>query len=115
MTPRPLILLLLAALSYAALVPQTAAVVVTTAGTAVQLYTGATPKQCVGVVIQAQPGNGGFIYTGGSGVTSSNGIRLSAGDTISWIAAGNAASYNLGSFWINSSVNSEGVTYTCNQ
>lgn len=75
---------------------------VTTAGTAVQL-----PNiPCRKIVIIGLRGNTGYIYVGGSNVTSSvYGVDLGARDSIT-IEVSNA---NL--LYINSTVNGEGVSY----
>jgi len=49
---------------------------------AVQLTTSATPCK-FGVVVKADDDNSGNVYVGGSGVTTSNGFRLGAGQGIS--------------------------------
>lgn len=76
---------------------------VTTAGTGVALAS----SQAIlsGVTIKAKSTNTGFIYVGNSSVSSSNGFRLSAGDTIFVEVA------NLSTVYIDSSVSGEGVSY----
>lgn len=51
---------------------------VATAGTRVQLVVASTPLRG-GCYIIPYPTNTGVIYVGGSGVTSSNGVRVGAG------------------------------------
>lgn len=75
---------------------------VTTAGTRVQM---ASVALTAGVTIKALPTNTGFIYIGNSAVSSSNGFILSARESV-FIAAD-----NLNRFYIDSSVNGEGVSY----
>jgi hypothetical protein len=74
---------------------------VTTAGTAVQLSTGAIKT----VTIRALETNTGKIYIGTSSVTSSNGFQLGSGETVSLDIA------SLGSIYVNSTVNGEGVSW----
>jgi hypothetical protein len=75
---------------------------VATAGTAAQLPN--TP--CRRVIIIALRANTGYIYVGGSGVTSvSYGVELAARDSIEL----NISNANL--LYINSSVSGEGVSY----
>lgn len=78
---------------------------VTTAGTQVALASSQTIKS---VTIKALSTNTGFIYVGNSGVDSTNGFQLSAGDTVSLDLT------NLSTVYIDSSVNGEGVTYLGN-
>jgi hypothetical protein len=75
---------------------------VTTAGTAVAL---GTTNDIISVVIKAKSSNTGNIYVGGSNVSSSNGLILSAGDAVSLDIN------NLSSVYIDSDVNGEGVSY----
>lgn len=74
---------------------------VTTAGTRVQLAT----NTCVSITIKALASNTGTIYVGNSTVSSTNGYQLAAGDSIS------ADISNTNKFYIDSSVNGEGVTW----
>lgn len=78
---------------------------VTTAGTQVCLVSSSTP--CYEVLIQALRTTGGRIYIGGSTVANddSNGVYLTAGQSIQITAQ------NLTQIYINSTVNGEGVTY----
>ena len=75
---------------------------VTTAGTAVSLASSTT---CKSVTVKALISNTGLIYVGATGVSSSDGFELSAGDSLSLDIS------NLNLIYINSSVNSEGVSY----
>lgn len=75
---------------------------VTLAGTAEALGTTLATKS---IYIRASSTNTGYIYVGGSGVTSANGIILSANDSITLEISDRATVY------INSSVNGEGVGY----
>lgn len=75
---------------------------VTTAGTRVQM---ASVVLTSGATIKALPTNTGLIYVGNVGVTSANGFILSARESV-FIAAD-----NLNRFYIDSSVNGEGVSY----
>lgn len=76
--------------------------IVTTAGTRVALAASTT---CVSVTVKALITNTGLIYVGNSTVSSSNGLQLSAGDTISLDIA------NLSTVNIDAAVSGEGVTY----
>lgn len=76
--------------------------IVTTAGTAVVL---ASSTLCKSVTIKSLLANTGVIYVGVTGVSSSNGFELGAGDTISLDIS------NLNTIYINSSVSGEGVSY----
>ena len=79
---------------------------VTTAGTAVALGS----VQINGpLMVRALTGNTGFMYVGSDGagdVTSANGFELDAGEYIifEWVG-------NLGSLWVDSSVNGEKVCW----
>jgi hypothetical protein len=74
---------------------------VTTAGTRVQLSSNA----CKGISIKAKVTNLGYIYVGGSGVTSSNGLILSAGAAMSLTIS------NTNLIYIDSSISGEGISY----
>ena len=54
---------------------------VTTAGTAVEISANITAIRSI--VLQADAANTGIVYVGDSSVTSSNGIQLKAGDSVS--------------------------------
>ena len=58
---------------------------VTSAGTRERITTADT--QVTSVLIQALSGNGGTIYVGGITVSSTSGVELSAGDSISMRSA----------------------------
>jgi len=75
---------------------------VTTAGTAEAL---AGSTSCKSVTVRAEIDNTGYIYVGNSGVDSTNGYLLEAGDTVSLDIA------NLSTVYIDSSVNGEGAYY----
>jgi hypothetical protein len=75
---------------------------VTTAGTRVQLSNLALLS---GVTIKAKSTNTGVIYLGDSGVTSSNGHRLLASESV-FIEID-----NVNRLYIDSSVNGEGISY----
>lgn len=75
---------------------------VTTAGTSVQL---SSPSAIKSITIRAKSTNTGFIYVGASTVSSANGFQLKASETVSLDIA------NIGTVWIDSSVNGEGVSY----
>lgn len=75
---------------------------VTTAGTRVTLASSTT---CKSVTIKALRSNTGLIYVGDSAVSSSNGLELSAGESVNLDIA------NLQTVNIDSTVNGEGVTY----
>lgn len=74
---------------------------VTTAGTRVQLAT----NSCLAVTIKAKTTNMGLIYVGTSTITSSNGFILSAGESV------DIAISNTDKIYIDSSVNSEGISF----
>lgn len=80
---------------------------VTTAGTAVQLSSTATP--CREVVITAETDNTGIVVVGGSAVVASlstrKGIPLSAGDSIT------LEINNLNKVYLDATVSTDGVTY----
>lgn len=76
---------------------------VTTAGTRVTL---ASTTACKSVVVMAKLTNTGKIYVGGATVSSTSGIELAAGETISLDVS------DLASVQIDSSVNGEGVKFT---
>jgi proline racemase len=79
---------------------------VTTAGTAVQL--GAIQVNGA-IMVKALDTNTGVVVIGNDGagdVTVSNGLRLLAGDPAVFIFVG-----NLGSIWVDSAVNGEGVAW----
>jgi hypothetical protein len=83
-----------------------------TAGTATRLAQVST--KCTAYNVYALPANSGYIYVGGSNVSSSvYAIRLSAGDNYAWSAAGNTYPYDLFTIYFTSSVNGEGVAYGC--
>jgi hypothetical protein len=73
---------------------------VTTAGTRVQLDT----NTCKWMIIKSKATNTGLIYVGSVAVTSSNGYILTAGEAISFDGT------NTNLFYIDSSVNGEGVS-----
>lgn len=59
------------------------AVLVNVGTTAVPLQASAANSLKLGVIIQADPGNSGNIFVGGSDVTTLTGIQLIAGATLS--------------------------------
>ena len=75
---------------------------VTTAGTRVTL---AASQAVRSVTIKALPTNTGIIYVGNSSVASTNGLQLSASESVSMDIS------NLNTVNLDSSVNGEGVTY----
>lgn len=75
---------------------------VTTAGTRVTL---ASSQAIKSVCIKALQTNSGYIYVGDGSVSSTTGIQLLAGDTVSLDIS------NLATVYLDSSVNGEGVTY----
>jgi hypothetical protein len=80
--------------------------VVTTAGTAVQL--GSVTINAP-IMIKALDTNTGIVAIGNDGagdVTVSNGLRLAAGDVHVLAFLG-----NLGSLWLDSAVNGEGISW----
>lgn len=89
---------------------------VTTAGTQVALVSSST--KVGSIVIQANPANAGYIYVGDSTVADTNGIRLSAGEKITfafdYVAYGVDTSIDISTIYIDSSVNGEGVRFMYN-
>lgn len=81
----------------------TGKVTVTTAGTRVELIGSTTAIQSV--TVKALSTNSGTIYVGNSGVSSSNGFQLAAGDTISLDLV------DLSTVYIDASANTQSVTY----
>ena len=86
---------------------------VTTAGAKVQLST--TSVLVKSIMIQANPGNSGDIYVGDSSVSSSvYGAVVTANNSLSLEppSNGTAETYELDlqDFWIDSSVNGEGIS-----
>jgi len=99
---------------YGHLVPTSASKSVTTAGTRVQLSTDSSIRSGY-IVIQALSTNSGKIFLGGTTVSSSNGLTLSASASVTLNAEaikGGARIYRLSDFYIDSSVNGEGVNIT---
>jgi hypothetical protein len=94
----------------------TAAVNVTTAGTRVPLS--ATTLLVYDFEVQAKPANTGTIYLGSVAVTSTIGRRLAAGGTFSLAGliddGGKSKNLqvDLGTIYIDSTVNGEGVIVT---
>jgi hypothetical protein len=78
---------------------------VTTSGTEVALG-----SQQIGapLMVKALPGNTGLVYVGESagGISSSTGMPLSAGEVVIFEFVG-----QLGSLWVDSAVNGEGVAW----
>lgn len=62
-------------------------------------------------VIMASPGNTGKIYVGGSNVSSTTGVYLNAGDSLSGPPQGNTAAYDLNKTYFACSVNTDSVQY----
>lgn len=78
-------------------------VTVTTAGTRVQLS--GTSKPSKAVVIRALETNTGLVYVGDSTVASTNGHRLSPGESVGLEIA------DLTNVYLDSAVNGEGISY----
>jgi hypothetical protein len=79
---------------------------VTTAGTAVKL---GTAQVDAALMVKALDTNTGIVAIGNDGagdVTVSNGLRLAAGEVAVFDFVG-----NLGSLWLDSAVNGEGVSW----
>lgn len=64
------------------------------------------------VQVQAKSANTGLIFTGGTGVSSSAGVRLYADDGFMYPPKANNAMYDLQHIYIDAAVNGEGVTFT---
>lgn len=83
---------------------------VTTAGTRVQITTG-SPTPCRSVTFQANSANTGAIFIGDSSVSSTvYGVRLAAGSSYSIGNDLNDNKLDLSTFWVDSSVNAEGLS-----
>lgn len=78
--------------------------VVTTSGIKVQL----SGSSCVSVTIKALSANTGFIYVGGTNLTTSNGLELAAGESVS------LSIDHTEKLYIDASVNGDGVSYLYN-
>ena len=76
---------------------------VTTPGTEVRLASSSTPVR--GVSVKARAGNTGLVFIGPSGVSSSNGYELSAGESVEFLFT------DLHDIWIDAANGGEGVTY----
>lgn len=77
---------------------------VATAGASVPIV--ATSTTCINILMQAKTNNTGNIYVGGSSVSSSNGICLYPGESLSINID------NLDEIYIDSSVSGDGVVFT---
>jgi hypothetical protein len=93
---------------------------VPTANTAVRLSS--TSLKCSALAVQAAPANTGKICVGLTGaVTCTNsatpaatdGVLLNAGDSYAFMPSGSTFSYDLLNTWVVGTVNTQGVTYTC--
>jgi hypothetical protein len=82
---------------------------VVTSGTAVTLS--ASSLLAESISIEANPGNAGYIWVGGSTVSSAGGVgvRLAAGDVYALHPM--SAPWDLSTIYIDASVNGEGVSY----
>ena len=86
---------------------------VTTAGTREQLITVATSVRTV--IIQSKRANTDNIFVGDSNISSTTGISIAPGDSISFDPPkdkhGTNSLFDLSDFWLDSAVNGEGVTF----
>lgn len=83
---------------------------ITTAGTKEQLTTADRPVPAV--IIQALTANTGIIYVGDSEVSSTNGLELSAGDSITLEnddLGSSGSIVSLRDIWLDASISGEGV------
>jgi len=84
-------------------------VTITAAGTAQPLVASRAPAGWV--LMQAAKGNTGSVYIGGTGITNgtttTNGIELAKGDTISFPAMGITEPYDLATIFVNADTNND--------
>ena len=83
---------------------------VTAAGTAEALTS--TRTIATWVIIQAKSGNTNAVYVGDSTVSSTNGHRLIATNTMPMFPGGGGNYINLANVYIDAAVNGEGVIFT---
>ena len=86
---------------------------VTTAGTREKLAASYTP--CFTVTIQAKVANSNYVYVGGSSVSSTNGVQLAAGDSVTFSPISREYRYDLSGIWVDAAVDGEGVVYIAEQ
>jgi hypothetical protein len=72
----------------------------------------ATPIPATWVVVQAPFTNGGTVYVGTSGVTSTTGIALAAGGSFFMPPRSNTASYTVNNIYFACSTNTDAIVYT---
>jgi len=83
---------------------------VTAAGTAELLAT--EPNEVISVTIKALTSNGGKIYVGENGVSSTDGLDLDAGNSVEFRVSDPEKEYiELSDIFVDSAVNGEGVRY----
>lgn len=83
------------------------AVTVSTAGTRVRISSSSIAIKAI--TIQASSGNSGIIYVGDSSVSSSNGIALSAKDSVSITPEAPDFELNLSDYYIDAATNGDSV------
>ncbi len=88
---------------------------ISSSGTAIRVN--ATDLLVRSFVIQAKSTNTGVVYVGGSDVlaSSANGIALTAGGSIAFVAVGERKDvnmYNLTNFWVDSTASSDKILVT---
>lgn len=89
--------------------PKIANIVVTTAGTRVNVKTTAIPFRSI--TIQANSTNAGAIYVGDNTVSSVvYGVRLGAGATLQIANDNNDAKMLLSDLWIDAGTNGDGIS-----
>lgn len=71
----------------------------------------ATSVAIQSITIQAKRANTGFVYVGGTGISSTEGISLDAGEMCSFSVAEDGVD-EPGDIWIDVDTNGEGVTFT---
>lgn len=103
-------ILLLLALFVSSALALTNGTVAMTTGTAVRVSS--TSQKCTGYLIQAASTNAAVIYFGPSTVTSSNGIKLVAGASISWFPSGTSFIYDMNQIYLLGTTGDSAV-YSC--
>lgn len=88
---------------------------VATSGTPVQLYVTNPPTKAVICTITAQTSNTGVVYVGFTSAVSAaskSGTPLTAGNSYICQPNANAAFWNLGEFWLDSTVSGDKVSFS---
>lgn len=74
-----------------------------------------TGKAVTWLIVQSVSTNAGNIYFGGSAVSTSSGVYIIPGGSISFPTQGNTATYNLASIYFACATNTDSLTYTYQQ